>query len=145
MYGSDELDAPLRSHEMSNVLSQSMNLDVCSDHGGDNAAISLSRADKVACINLQQGICNANYELMACTINYPGRHDDRMVFRSSGFHKVLDVLPEGFYIIGDAAYPASDTLLIPSPALGQTYPTAKTRRTSTYRSVGQPSSRQLAQ
>ncbi|CAN0478719.1 unnamed protein product, partial [Ascophyllum nodosum] len=37
--------------------------------------------------------------------------NDRTAFSCSGFSKLLRDLPEGFYILGDAAYPPSDRVL----------------------------------
>ncbi|CAM9564571.1 unnamed protein product, partial [Ectocarpus fasciculatus] len=62
-----------------------------------------------------QGICNANYQTIAWTMNCPGSQNDRTAFKFSGFPKLLKDVPPGYYILGDAAYPASDRVLVPFP------------------------------
>lgn len=62
-----------------------------------------------------QAICDAQYRIIAWTMNCPGSQNDRTAFKFSGFQKLLDKLPEGFFIVGDAAYPASDLVLVPFP------------------------------
>ena len=48
-------------------------------------------------------------------MNCPGSQNDRTAFKFSGFDKLLDPLPPGYFIVGDAAYPASDRVLVPYP------------------------------
>lgn len=48
-------------------------------------------------------------------MNCPGSQNDRTAFKFSGFSKLLTELPEGYFILGDAAYPASDRILVPFP------------------------------
>lgn len=48
-------------------------------------------------------------------MNCPGSQNDRTAFKFSGFGNLLAKLPEGFFIMGDAAYPASDQVLVPFP------------------------------
>ena len=48
-------------------------------------------------------------------MNCPGSQNDRTAFKFSGFHKLLESIPDGYYILGDAAYPASDKVLVPFP------------------------------
>lgn len=48
-------------------------------------------------------------------MNCRGSQNDRTAFSCSGFSKLLRDLPEGFYILGDAAYPPSDRVLVPFP------------------------------
>lgn len=62
-----------------------------------------------------QGICDADYRMIAWTLNCPGGQNDRTAFKFSGFGDLLDDLPPGFYIVGDAAYPPSDRVLVPYP------------------------------
>lgn len=62
-------------------------------------------------------MCNANNEVILFSMNCPGSESDRTAFPS--FHDiVLNELPDGFYIIGDAAHLAFDTL--PTPHLTTT-------------------------
>ncbi|CAM9617796.1 unnamed protein product, partial [Hapterophycus canaliculatus] len=60
-----------------------------------------------------QAVCNATYEITAWTMNCPGSLNDRKAFKHSGFDQVLDKLPPHCFIVGDAAYPASDRVLVP--------------------------------
>lgn len=48
-------------------------------------------------------------------MNCPGSQNDRTAFKVSGFPKLLEALPKGYYIVGDAAYPGSDVVLVPYP------------------------------
>lgn len=63
----------------------------------------------------EQGICDAQYRIRAWTMNSPGSQNDRTAFRVSGFAKLLKEVPERYYIVGDAAYPGSDDVLVPYP------------------------------
>ncbi|CAB1107655.1 unnamed protein product [Ectocarpus sp. CCAP 1310/34] len=67
-----------------------------------------------------QGVCNARYEIIAWTMNCPGSCNDRTAFKHSVFGTVLKTLPPGAYIVGDAAYPASDQVLVPYPGTSLT-------------------------
>ncbi|CAN0538118.1 unnamed protein product, partial [Laminaria digitata] len=59
-----------------------------------------------------QAIRDAHFIIIAWTMNCPGSQNDRTAFKFSGFHRDT---PEGHYILGDAAYPASDNVLVPLP------------------------------
>lgn len=48
-------------------------------------------------------------------MNCPGSRNDRTAFMFSGFDKLLDYLPPGYFILGDAAYTPSDRVLVPYP------------------------------
>ncbi|CAM9100158.1 unnamed protein product, partial [Hapterophycus canaliculatus] len=67
-----------------------------------------------------QGICDAQYRILAWTMNCPGSQNDRTAFKFSGFEKVLEGMPPGHFILGDAAYPASDLVLVPYPGTALT-------------------------
>ena len=62
-----------------------------------------------------RAVCDAQYRIIAWTMNCPGSQNDRTAFKVSGFPKLLEKLPEGYFIVGDAAYPASDCILVPFP------------------------------
>lgn len=64
---------------------------------------------------LLQAICDAQYRIIAWTMNCPGSQNDRTAFKFSGFAKLLAKLPEGYFVVGDPAYPASDRVLVPFP------------------------------
>ena len=48
-------------------------------------------------------------------MNCPGSQNDRTAFKFSGFHKLLEDIPDGYYFLADAAYPASDKVLVSFP------------------------------
>lgn len=48
-------------------------------------------------------------------MNSPGCQNDRTAFKFSGFEQLLQDLPPDYFILGDAAYPASDRVLVPYP------------------------------
>ena len=79
------------------------------------------------CLCHDQGRCNANYEIIAYTMNCPGSRNDRTAFKASGFEAVLSDLPPGYFILGDAAYSPSDRVLVPYPGtkLNAGYPSSK--------------------
>lgn len=68
----------------------------------------------------KQAVCNARYEIIAWTMNCPGSQNDRTAFKHSGFDTVLKTMPPGCFIVGDAAYPASDRVLVPYPGTALT-------------------------
>ncbi|CAN0220501.1 unnamed protein product [Pylaiella littoralis] len=89
-----------------------------------------------------QGICDAEYRIIAWTMNSPGCQNDRTAFKFSGFEQLLQDLPPDYFILGDAAYPASDRVLIPYP--GQSCQRSTTPSTSGSLRGGSPSSRPSA-
>lgn len=60
-----------------------------------------------------KAICDADYKIIMWTMNCPGSQNDRTALKFSGFPKLLRNTPAGYYILGDAAYPASDSVLVP--------------------------------
>lgn len=60
-------------------------------------------------------ICNANYEVIAWTMNCPGCRNDCTAFKFSGFHELLRKLPDRLYVLGDASYPPQDKVFVPFP------------------------------
>lgn len=48
-------------------------------------------------------------------MNCLGNQNDRTAFKFSGFHKLFKDIPDGYYILSDAAYPAPDKVLVPFP------------------------------
>ncbi|CAN0577697.1 unnamed protein product, partial [Ectocarpus sp. 12 AP-2014] len=67
-----------------------------------------------------QGICNASYEIIAWTMNCPRSLNDRTAFKHSGFDALLSKMPPDCFIVGDAAYPASNRVLVPYPGTALT-------------------------
>ncbi|CAM9158272.1 unnamed protein product [Discosporangium mesarthrocarpum] len=65
-------------------------------------------------LNLQ-AICDARYIFTAGCISCPGSTNDRTVWNMSNVKSKVEMLPDGYYIIGDSAYPPSDRLLMPYP------------------------------
>ncbi|CAB1107031.1 unnamed protein product [Ectocarpus sp. CCAP 1310/34] len=60
-------------------------------------------------------VCDAQYRIMAWMMNCPGSQNDRTAFNFSGFDKLLAGLPEGHFVVGDAAYGASERVVVPFP------------------------------
>ncbi|CAM9569288.1 unnamed protein product, partial [Ectocarpus sp. 4 AP-2014] len=56
-----------------------------------------------------------NCFIIAWTMNCPGSQNDRTAFKFSGFSKLQKDVQPGYNILGDAAYPASDRVLVPFP------------------------------
>ncbi|CAN0233171.1 unnamed protein product, partial [Pylaiella littoralis] len=54
-------------------------------------------------------------QITAWTMNCPGSQNDRTAFKHSGFDNLIDTLPDGCFIVGDAAYPPSHRVLVPYP------------------------------
>ena len=50
-------------------------------------------------------------------VDCPGSQNDRTAFKFSAIDRLLDRLPSGYFIVGDAAYPASDRVLAPYPGM----------------------------
>ncbi|CAN0283279.1 unnamed protein product [Scytosiphon promiscuus] len=66
------------------------------------------------------GVClRASYILFLSdrTMNCPGSQNDRTAYKFSGFEELLKALPPGHYILGDAANPPSDRVLVPFPGM----------------------------
>ena len=62
-----------------------------------------------------QAMCNADYRFCAMSAIAPGATNDWMAWLQSTLSSAVSRLPEGFHIIGDAAYPISEKLLTPYP------------------------------
>ncbi|CAN0265310.1 unnamed protein product, partial [Discosporangium mesarthrocarpum] len=65
-------------------------------------------------LNLQE-IFDAHYIFTAGCISCPGSTNDRTAWNMSNIKSKVEMLPDGYYIIGDSAYPPSDRLLTPYP------------------------------
>ncbi|CAN0500229.1 unnamed protein product, partial [Scytosiphon promiscuus] len=63
----------------------------------------------------RQAICDARYKIIAACLNTPGSTNDRQAWASAKFDKLVGPLPEPFFVVGDAAYGASDQMLVPYP------------------------------
>jgi len=64
---------------------------------------------------VKQAICDSNFVFTAVSINLPASMNDRTAWRTSGFAALAASLPGRFYLIGDAAYPSSNKVLVPFP------------------------------
>ncbi|CAN0179766.1 unnamed protein product, partial [Ectocarpus fasciculatus] len=80
----------------------------------------LSPAAPTIPVSVVFGICNARYEIIAWTMNCPGSQNDRTAFKHSGFDALLSKMPPDCFIVGDAAYPASNRVLVPYPGTALT-------------------------
>jgi hypothetical protein len=47
------------------------------------------------------------------TVIAPGQTNDTVAYEETGLHKIIDTLPSGLYIAGDAAYVLTEHLLVP--------------------------------
>ncbi|CAN0290072.1 unnamed protein product, partial [Discosporangium mesarthrocarpum] len=65
-------------------------------------------------LNLQE-ICDARYIFTAGCISLPTSTNDTTAWDMSNVKSKVEVLPDGYHIIGDAAYPPSDRLPTPYP------------------------------
>lgn len=62
-----------------------------------------------------QATCDANYRFSMISIIAPGAANDWSAWNRSALAKATMRLPDGYHIIGDAAYPISEKLLTPYP------------------------------
>jgi len=62
-------------------------------------------------VNLQV-VCDAFCRVIAAACNTPGCTNDYIAYNLSHIRRIVDNIPEGYYIVGDPAYPLSDRLLI---------------------------------
>ena len=62
---------------------------------------------------VKQAICDSNYVFTAVSINLPASMNDRTAWKRSGFATLAALLPEKYYLLGDAAYPSSNKVLVP--------------------------------
>lgn len=91
-----------------------------------NAQLALFRALKTNCRDtfslfltgrpiphIVQAMCNTEYEFVACCCNTPGSTNDRQAWDKANFDKLLESLPDPYYIVGDAAHGPSEKMLVP--------------------------------
>ena len=62
-----------------------------------------------------QAIATARYRFLCMSGTTPGSSHDWTAYTGSKMSQAVDKLPDGYYILGDAAYPLSDHLLTPYP------------------------------
>lgn len=62
-----------------------------------------------------QVICDANYIITAACCNTPGSTNDRQAYKEADFDQLVESLPGDYYVLGDAAYGATDKMLVPYP------------------------------
>lgn len=62
-----------------------------------------------------QAMCTADYRFCAMSAIAPGSTNDWVAWIRSSLAKAVSRLPNGFHILGDAAYPISEKLLTPYP------------------------------
>ena len=60
-----------------------------------------------------QATCDADYRFGSISIIAPGAANDWSAWNQSSLAEATARLPDGYHIIGDAAYPISETLLTP--------------------------------
>lgn len=80
---------------------------------------------------IMQAVCDADGIITHCYIAYPGSvHDSRVYRNSELFTRSDEMIPLGYYLLGDSAYPLSRSLM--SPFKGNT--TREQRIYNTYHS-----------
>lgn len=62
-----------------------------------------------------QVICDSTYTVIAACCNTPGSTNDRQAYREAGFDKLVESLPGKYYVLGDAAYGATNKMIVPYP------------------------------
>jgi hypothetical protein len=60
-----------------------------------------------------QAICDAQCRFTYLSCRSPGGTGDSRAFHGTALNHFLHEIPQGFYVVGDAAYSFSATLLIP--------------------------------
>jgi hypothetical protein len=65
-------------------------------------------------INLQAA-CDARCRFVAASMNTPGSTNDYSAYLCSYIAELVEALPYGRYVVGDAAYPLSNKMLTPIP------------------------------
>lgn len=63
-------------------------------------------------------MCDADYTITAFAMNMPACMNDRSAFRAGKFDELIGTLPDPYYIVGDAAYPSGDKVMVPWPGTG---------------------------
>ena len=73
---------------------------------------------KFFCLNLQ-AVCDFKCRFTFADIRYPGSSSDSLAFRSTSLGQCVlkDNLPNGLFLVGDAAYTLTNSLLTPYPGL----------------------------
>ncbi|CAN0168128.1 unnamed protein product [Pylaiella littoralis] len=62
-----------------------------------------------------QVICDAKYVIIAACCNTPGSTNDRQAYREAKFDSLVESIPGKYYILGDAAYGATNKMIVPYP------------------------------
>lgn len=60
-------------------------------------------------------MCNARYIFTAVSCIAPGSTNDRQAWTLAGFDEAVAALPDPYFVVGDAAYRASEKMLVPYP------------------------------
>ncbi|CAN0069472.1 unnamed protein product, partial [Pylaiella littoralis] len=60
-----------------------------------------------------QVICDARYTVIAACCNTPGSTNDRLAYREANFDTLVESLPGKYYVLGDAAYGATNKMIVP--------------------------------
>ena len=60
-----------------------------------------------------QAMCDARLRFMFFSVIAPGQTNDAVAYEATGLHDLLEKLPSGVYVAGDAAYVLTEHLLVP--------------------------------
>jgi hypothetical protein len=60
-----------------------------------------------------QAMCDSRLRFLLFTVIAPGQTNDAVAYEETGLHEILNELPSGLYVAGDAAYILTEHLLVP--------------------------------
>ena len=67
------------------------------------------------CHLVAQAMCDARCVFTAVSCIAPGSTNDRQAWTLAGFDDAIAALPDQYFVVGDAAYGASEKMLVPYP------------------------------
>jgi hypothetical protein len=64
-----------------------------------------------------QAVCDSDWRFLDIDIRWPGSTSDTMAWMTTDVYKAIQqkIIPDGFFFVGDAAYPCSKHMLTPVP------------------------------
>lgn len=62
-----------------------------------------------------QVICDSRYIIIAACCNTPGSTNDRLAYREAEVDTLVESLPGKYFVLEDAAYGATDKMIVPYP------------------------------
>lgn len=92
-------------HVKAQAPSDNDTLDVVSFYSGSKAGYRIN----------VQAMCTAKCRVAAVSAITPGGSNDWVAWNPSTLSEAVDNLPDGYHILGDAAYPLSEKIMTPYP------------------------------